>query len=42
MKNFNEKVKKKFENFFDWVKGAELIELNSCNIKKILLDQNLI
>ena len=31
MKNFNNKVRKTFENFFDWVKGAELIELKSCN-----------
>ena len=31
MKNFNLKVKEKLNNFFDWVKGAELIELNSCN-----------
>ena len=32
MKNLNEKVKKKIENFFDWIKGAELIELKSCNV----------
>ena len=31
MENFNLKVKEKLNNFFDWVKGAELIELNSCN-----------
>ena len=31
MKNFNLKVKEKLNNFFDWVKGAELVELNSCN-----------
>ena len=31
MKNFNLKVKEKLENFFEWVKGAELVELNSCN-----------
>ena len=28
------KIKKKLNNFFDWVKGAELIELKSCNIKE--------
>ena len=31
MKNFNLKVKEKLNYFFDWVKGAELVELNSCN-----------
>ena len=25
---------KGFENFFDWVKGAQLVELNSCNIEE--------
>ena len=34
MKNFNKKVKEKFANFFDWVKGAELIELKTCNIEE--------
>ena len=34
MKNLNQKVKEKFDNFFDWIKGAELIELNSCNVKE--------
>ena len=29
MKNLNQKVKEKFDNFFDWIKGAELIELDS-------------
>ena len=28
------KIKKKIWNFFDWVKGAELIELKTCNIKE--------
>ena len=28
------KIKKKIGNFFDWVKGAELIELKTCNIKE--------
>ena len=37
MKELNKKVKEKFENFFDWIKGAELIELKSCNPKKIRL-----
>ncbi len=31
MKNLNKKVKEKFDNFFDWIKGAELLELESCN-----------
>ena len=31
MKNFNNAVKNKFDNFFDWVKGAKLIELDSCD-----------
>ena len=31
MKNFNLKVKEKLDNFFDWVKGAELVELNLCD-----------
>ena len=31
MKKFNLKVKEKLDNFFDWVKGAELLELKSCN-----------
>ena len=30
MKKFNLKVKQKIENFFDWVKGAELVELKTC------------
>ncbi len=34
MKNLNKKVKEKFENFFDWIKGAELIELKSCNTEE--------
>jgi hypothetical protein len=25
-------IKKKINNFFDWIKGAKLIELKSCNI----------
>ena len=31
MKNFNLKVKEKLDNFFDWVKGAQLVELNLCD-----------
>ena len=34
MKNFNKKVKEKFENFFEWVKGAELVELKTCNVEE--------
>ena len=26
------KIDKKVENFFNWIKGAELVELKSCNI----------
>ena len=28
------KIDKKLDNFFGWVKGAELVELKSCNIKE--------
>ena len=31
MSKFNKKIKEKFENFFDWIKGAELVELDTCN-----------
>tara|TARA_B100001741_G_scaffold262041_1_gene226306 strand:- start:84 stop:644 length:561 start_codon:yes stop_codon:yes gene_type:complete len=27
-------IKKKINNFFDWVKGAELVSLKECNIKE--------
>tara|TARA_B110001454_G_C12659183_1_gene408798 strand:+ start:534 stop:1073 length:540 start_codon:yes stop_codon:yes gene_type:complete len=27
-------IKKKINNFFDWVRGAELVELKSCDIKE--------
>ena len=27
-------LSKNFSNFFDWIKGAELIELNQCNTKE--------
>ncbi len=32
MINFNKKVKAKIENFFDWIKGAELVELHTCDV----------
>jgi len=33
LKIINErKIKKKLNNFFDWIKGAELVELKSCNV----------
>ena len=28
------KIKKKIDNFFEWIKGAELVELKSCNINE--------
>ena len=31
MKDLNKKFKRKFDKFFDWIKGAELVELSSCN-----------
>ena len=31
MKKINKIVKEKLDNFFDWIKGAELVELKSCN-----------
>ena len=34
MEKFNKKVKEKLNNFFDWIKGAELVELKSCNVKE--------
>ena len=34
MIELNKKVKEKFNNFFDWIKGAKLIELKSCNTKE--------
>ena len=34
MKKFNFKVKERLENFFDWIKGAELIELKTCNVNE--------
>ena len=34
MIELNKKVKEKFEDFFDWIKGAELIELKSCDTKE--------
>ena len=34
IKKFNTKVKERLINFFDWIKGAELIELKSCDVKE--------
>ena len=34
MSKFNKKIKEKFENFFDWIKGAQLVELKSCDTKE--------
>jgi hypothetical protein len=35
LKIFKERqFKKKMNNFFDWVKGAKLVELKSCNTKE--------
>ena len=34
MRKLNKKVKEKFEDFFEWIKGAELIELKSCDTKE--------
>ena len=34
MSKLNKKIKEKFENFFDWIKGAELVELKTCNTKE--------
>ena len=30
----NRKIKKNLNSFFDWIKGAELVELKSCDIKE--------
>ena len=34
MKKINEKFQEKLNNFFDWIKGAELVELKSCDTKE--------
>ena len=34
MENFKKSVKEKFNNFFDWVKGAKLVELDTCDVKE--------
>ena len=34
MKKINNALKKGFENFFDWVKGADLVSLKECNINE--------
>ena len=31
MNKFNKTVKEKLSNFFDWIKGAELVELKTCD-----------
>ena len=28
------RIKKKINNFFEWIKGAELVELQSCNVNE--------
>ena len=27
-------INSQFKNFFEWIKGAEIVELNNCNIKE--------
>ena len=34
MKKLNKKVLEKIEGFFGWIKGAELVELNTCDVKE--------
>ena len=34
MINLNKKVKDKIESFFEWVKGAELVELKTCEVNE--------
>ena len=34
MNKLKKVVKEKINSFFDWINGAELIELKSCNIKE--------
>ena len=34
MRKFNLNIRKRLSGFFDWIKGAELIELKTCNIKE--------
>tara|TARA_B100001057_G_scaffold23834_1_gene22069 strand:- start:2345 stop:2860 length:516 start_codon:yes stop_codon:yes gene_type:complete len=34
MKDLNKKFRERFEDFFDWIKGAELVELKSCETKE--------
>ena len=36
----NRIIKKKLKNFFGWIKGSELIELESCNTNEIYLQAN--
>ena len=35
------KIDKKIDNLFSWIKGAELVELKSCNITEDPFAQNL-
>ena len=35
------KIDKKIDNLFSWIKGAELVELKSCNITDDPVAQNL-
>ncbi len=34
MKKLKLKVKEKLDNFFDWIKGAQLIELKTCSVEE--------
>ena len=34
MKKIKKVVKERISDFFDWIKGAKLVELKTCNIKE--------
>ena len=34
MKILKINVKEKLDNFFDWIKGAQLVELQTCNVNE--------
>ena len=34
MKILDLKVKEKLNSFFDWIKGAKLVELQTCNVEE--------
>ncbi len=34
IKTIQRKIEKKIDSFFEWVKGAELVELKSCDVKE--------